>query len=140
MIVINREKQFLDDILSMQNYIVAEVNVRMLIVSHNKKKYGVHLKAEPNFRLLGTRLKGDQKKVVDYLKNHVTENELEQFAEQGTLNILGYELTDEEVSLSYACCGVQTAGEQMEAHSDGQVFLKLFVIFIIICNSESVIF
>ncbi|KAK6106649.1 isoleucine--tRNA ligase [Brugia pahangi] len=123
MIVINREKQFLDDILSMQNYIVAEVNVRMLIVSHNKEKYGVHLKAEPNFRLLGTRLKGDQKKVVDYLKNHVTENELEQFAEQGTLNILGYELTDEEVSLSYACCGIQTAGEQMEAHSDGQTIV-----------------
>lgn len=68
MIVINREKQFLDDVLSLQNYIVAEVNVRMLTVSHNKDKYGVYLKAEPNFRLLGTRLKGDQKKVVDYLK------------------------------------------------------------------------
>ncbi|VDK71772.1 unnamed protein product [Litomosoides sigmodontis] len=123
MIVINREEEFLNDILSLQNYIVAEVNVRMLTVSHDKERYGVHLKAEPNFRLLGVRLKGDQKKVVSYLKNQVTENELEQFAEHGTLNILGYELTSEEVSLSYACHGIQTAGEQMEAHSDGQTIV-----------------
>ncbi|KAL3998092.1 isoleucine--tRNA ligase [Acanthocheilonema viteae] len=123
MIVINREEQFLDDILSLQNYIMAEVNVRMLKVSHNKEKYGVYLKAEPNFRLLGTRLKSDQKKVVDYLKNQVTEDELEQFAERGTLNILGYELTAEEVSLCYACRGVQTVGGQMEAHSDGQTIV-----------------
>lgn len=68
MIVINREEEFLNDVLSLQNYIIAEVNIRMLTVSHDKEKYGVQLKAEPNFRLLGIRLKGDQKKVVDYLK------------------------------------------------------------------------
>lgn len=68
MVVINREKQYLDDVLSLQNYIISEVNVRTLTVSQDKEKYGVHLKAEPNFRLLGTRLKGDQKKVVDFLK------------------------------------------------------------------------
>ncbi|VDK74689.1 unnamed protein product, partial [Onchocerca ochengi] len=123
MIVINREKQFLDDVLSLQNYIITEVNVRMLTVSHNKEKYGVYLKAEPNFRLLGSRLKNDQKKVVDYLKNQVTEKELEQFAEQGTLNILGYELSAEEVNLSYACRGVQATNERMEAHSDGQTIV-----------------
>ncbi|MCP9261114.1 Isoleucine--tRNA ligase, cytoplasmic [Dirofilaria immitis] len=152
MIVINREKQFLDDVLSLQNYIITEVNVRMLTVSHNKEKYGVYLKAEPNFRLLGARLKGDQKnymlttvclkKVVGLYATHfgriflctnnnvsgirhsqVTEKELEQFAEQGTLNILGYELTAEEVSLFYACSGVQAADEQIEAHSDGQTIV-----------------
>ncbi|VDP12826.1 unnamed protein product [Onchocerca flexuosa] len=123
MIVINREKQFLDDVLSLQNYIITEVNVRMLTVSHNKEKYGVYLKAEPNFRLLGSRLKNDQKKVVDYLKNQVTEKELEQFAERGTLSILGYELSAEEVNLSYACRGVQATNEQMEAHSDGQTIV-----------------
>uniref|UniRef100_A0A915PQN9 Isoleucine--tRNA ligase, cytoplasmic n=1 Tax=Setaria digitata TaxID=48799 RepID=A0A915PQN9_9BILA len=123
MFVIRREEQFLDDVVSLQNYILSEVNVRMLTVSHDKQKYNVHLKAEPNFRLLGARLKGDQKKVVDYLKNKVTENELEQFAERGTLNVLGYELVSEEVSLSYTCSGVPAAGERLEAHSDGQTIV-----------------
>lgn len=67
------------------------------------------------------------------MQNQVTENELEQFVEHGTLNILGYELTGEEVNLSYVCRGVQTAGEQMEAHSDGQVFMKLhYYLFIFV--------
>lgn len=71
MVVINRDGQFLDDLVSLQTYILSELNVRKMTVSQDKAKYGVHLKAEPNFRLLGARLKSDQKKVADYLKVHV---------------------------------------------------------------------
>lgn len=66
--MINRDKQFLDDVLSLQHYILTEVNVRQLSVTQDKAKFGVQLKAEPNFRLLGARLKSDQKIVTDYLK------------------------------------------------------------------------
>jgi isoleucyl-tRNA synthetase len=68
MVVIQRDTQFLDDLHSLENYILDEVNVRQLVVSSDKDKYGVKLKAEPNFRLLGARLKSDQKKVANYLK------------------------------------------------------------------------
>ncbi|KHJ81479.1 Anticodon-binding domain protein, partial [Oesophagostomum dentatum] len=77
MIVVNRESQFLDDLKSLEHYILSEVNVRQLTVSQDKHKYGITLKADPNFRLLGARLKGDQKKVVDYLKTKISEAELE---------------------------------------------------------------
>lgn len=66
--MINRDTVFLDDLVSLQSYILLEVNVRKLTVSSDKEKYGVRLKADPNFKLLGARLKGNQKKVVEYLK------------------------------------------------------------------------
>lgn len=68
MIVINRKNQFLEDVKSLEEYILSEVNIRKLTISQDKSKYGVHLKAEPNFKQLGARLKSEQKKVVEYLK------------------------------------------------------------------------
>lgn len=68
LVVINRDSVFLEDLVSLQSYVLLETNVRMLTVSQDKEKYGVKLKADPNFKLLGSRLKGDQKKVADYLK------------------------------------------------------------------------
>lgn len=44
MIVVNREVQFLDDLKSLEHYILSEVNVRQLTVSQDKHKYGITLK------------------------------------------------------------------------------------------------
>lgn len=74
-----------------------------------------------------------------FFQNQVTENELEQFAKRGTLNILGYELTTEEVRLLYACRGVQTADEQMEAHSNGQVLVKLYYYCYLLISDHKVL-
>lgn len=67
-VVIQRDVQFLEDVKSLESYLLHEVNVRKLTLSDEKEKWGVKLKAEPNFRALGARLKADQKKVADYLK------------------------------------------------------------------------
>ncbi|GMT23809.1 hypothetical protein PFISCL1PPCAC_15106 [Pristionchus fissidentatus] len=101
-VVINRNQQFLADLESLQQYLLSETNVQKLVVSQEKEKYGITLKAEPNFKLLGARLKGDQKKVADYLKNKATEEELEKFLVDGKLTVLGFELTSEEVAVTYA--------------------------------------
>uniref|UniRef100_A0A915BL74 Isoleucine--tRNA ligase, cytoplasmic n=2 Tax=Parascaris univalens TaxID=6257 RepID=A0A915BL74_PARUN len=125
MVVINRDGQFLDDLLSLQTYVLSELNVRKMTVSQDKAKYGVHLKAEPNFRLLGARLKGDQKKVADYLKNRISEEELTSFVEKGTLNVLGYDLNAEEVTLSYSTSGDSSLGAHFETNSDSQTIVML---------------
>ncbi|VDM85371.1 unnamed protein product [Strongylus vulgaris] len=44
MIVVNRESQFLEDLKSLEHYILSEVNVRQLTVSQDKQKYGITLK------------------------------------------------------------------------------------------------
>ncbi|ETN76085.1 isoleucine--tRNA ligase [Necator americanus] len=149
MIVVNRERQFLDDLRSLEHYILSEVNVRKLTVSQDKQKYGITLKAsfsesldkhlcmlftaEPNFRLLGTRLKGDQKKVVDYLKTQIKESELEDFLETGwfiilvlwKLTVFGHELSSEEVYVSYTSGQGGAKDHGYETHSDGKTIVML---------------
>ncbi|CAD5218660.1 unnamed protein product [Bursaphelenchus okinawaensis] len=102
-VVVNRSQQFLDDVLSLKTYIQSELNLKEVTVSQDKSKYGVQLKAEPNFKLLGKRLKGDQKKVAEYLKNTVTETELEDLISNCKITVHGYELTSEEVGVAFTC-------------------------------------
>ncbi|KAK0399027.1 hypothetical protein QR680_002872 [Steinernema hermaphroditum] len=102
-VVINGDQQFLDDVVSLEQYILSECNVKKLTVSQDKKKYGVELKAKPNFRVLGPRLKGDQKKVGNYLKNEITQEELSMLLEEGSVHIHGHEITTEEVAMTYKC-------------------------------------
>lgn len=87
----------------------------------------MQLKADPNFKLLGARLKGDQKKVVDYLKTKVTEEELSSLLETGKLIVLEHEVTSEEVSVSYCSSGVSAAGDHFETHADSQTVVMLDV-------------
>uniref|UniRef100_A0A914IBR5 isoleucine--tRNA ligase n=1 Tax=Globodera rostochiensis TaxID=31243 RepID=A0A914IBR5_GLORO len=101
MVIINRDQQFLDDLSSLREYILSECNVEEMVVSQDKQKYGVQLKAEPNFKILGAKLKSSLKAVTTYLKNSVTEAELEALLVTGTLTVLEHELTSEEVTVSF---------------------------------------
>ncbi|KAI6229136.1 Isoleucyl-tRNA synthetase [Aphelenchoides fujianensis] len=123
--VVNRDPQFLQDVESLQQYLLSELNVKKLIVSQDKAKYGVQLKATPNFKLLGARLKGDQKKVADYLKNQVSEEELESFVANGKLTVLGHELTDEEVAVSFTCQPGKNSTETWESLAERQTVVLL---------------
>jgi isoleucyl-tRNA synthetase len=101
------------------------MNVMELIVSQDKQKYGVQLKAEPNFRLLGARLKGDQKTVTNHLKTKVTEEELEKLLDEGKMTVLGYELTAEEVAISFTVDPNKTSeDEKWETAASSSVKLK----------------
>ncbi|CAD6191906.1 unnamed protein product [Caenorhabditis auriculariae] len=125
MIVINRNSQYLEDIESLKHYVLLELNVRKLTVSQDKNKYGITLKADPNFKLLGARLKGEQKKVADYLKNKITEAELEQFLAEGKLTVLGHELTSEEVAVSYANNTSAPGEHGYQTHSDAKTIVMV---------------
>uniref|UniRef100_A0A914VF94 Isoleucine--tRNA ligase, cytoplasmic n=1 Tax=Plectus sambesii TaxID=2011161 RepID=A0A914VF94_9BILA len=123
-VVIQRDTQFLDDVKSLEPYLLDEVNVRKLTLSDEKEKWGVKLKAEPNFRALGARLKGDQKKVADYLKNKVSDAELAEFLSAGKMVVLGHELGSDDLAVAYAVDS-DRLGEKYEAHSDNQTVVLL---------------
>ncbi|CAJ0573711.1 unnamed protein product, partial [Mesorhabditis spiculigera] len=126
MVVINRDKTFLSAVHELEQYILSELNVRKLVVSSDKDQYGVQLKAEPNFRLLGARLKGDQKKVGEYLKKEISQAELEKFLNEGKLVVLGHELTSEEVTVKYGGVGDDQASHH-EYHSDANTIIVVDV-------------
>lgn len=68
MVVIHNEPQCLAEIRSLQSYIQQELNVRAVTFSSDKQKYGVSLRAEPDHKTLGARLKTAFKPITQAIK------------------------------------------------------------------------
>lgn len=68
LVVIHREQSALDGVQKMRAYILDELNVKQMTLTTDKTKWGVTLKAEPDFKTLGQRLKADLKKVSAQIK------------------------------------------------------------------------
>lgn len=58
---------------------------------------------------------------LNWLQNKVSEEELTSFLERGTLNVLGHDLTTEEVTVSYCTSGDSSSSGHFETNSDSQV-------------------
>jgi len=124
--VVNRDQQYLDDVKSLESYVLSELNVKKLTISKDKSKYGVSLKAIPNAKILGARLKNDRAKVTKYLQEEATEEELEDFIESGKITVHGYELSDEEVAVVFTCSKTAVkSDESWEDHSKHQTVVLL---------------
>lgn len=62
-----------EEVLGLQNYIMEELNVRRVTVTSDKQAYGVSLRAEPDHKTLGARLKQAFKPVMAAIKVSVVE-------------------------------------------------------------------
>ncbi|XP_062476011.1 isoleucine--tRNA ligase, cytoplasmic isoform X6 [Pezoporus occidentalis] len=122
-VVIHQDPEALENIRSLEKYILEELNVRQVTLSVDKEKYGVRLRAEPDHMVLGKRLKGAFKLVMAAIKELKSE-QLEEFQETGTIVVEGHELHGEDLRLMYQVAGGST---QFEAHSDAQVLVLLDV-------------
>ena len=58
LVVIHQDQQYLDDVASLQSYVLEELNIKHLTMSSQKTDYNVTLRAEPDHKTLGARLKG----------------------------------------------------------------------------------
>ena len=58
LVVIHQDQQYLDDVASLQSYVLEELNIKNLTMSSQKTDYNVTLRAEPDHKTLGARLKG----------------------------------------------------------------------------------
>lgn len=68
MVVIHDHAKGLEQIKMLQQYILEELNVRKVTLSTDKVKYGVTLRAEPDHKTLGARLKSAFKDVMSDIK------------------------------------------------------------------------
>ncbi|XP_014814158.1 PREDICTED: isoleucine--tRNA ligase, cytoplasmic [Calidris pugnax] len=125
-VVIHQDPEALENIRSLEKYILEELNVRQVTLSTNKDKYGVRLRAEPDHMVLGKRLKGAFKLVTAAIKELKSE-QLEKFQETGTIVVEGHELHGEDLRLMYTFDQVTGGSAQFEAHSDAQVLVLLDV-------------
>nr|XP_054496212.1 isoleucine--tRNA ligase, cytoplasmic isoform X2 [Agelaius phoeniceus] len=122
-VVIHQDPEALENIRSLEKYVLEELNVRALTLSADKARYGVRLRAEPEHTVLGRRLKGAFKPLMAAIKQ-LSSEQLERFQETGSIVVEGHELHGEDLRLMYQ---MTEGSAQFEAHSDAQVLVLLDV-------------
>ena len=127
-VVINQDQRVISDIVSLKSYILEELNVKTLTVTTDKEKYGVSLKAEPDHKSLGARLKGEFKSIAAAIKE-LSDEELQKFVKEKKIVVQGHTLEETDLRLSFSFTG--PAAEQLsnryEAHCEGNVLILMDV-------------
>ncbi|KAL5013777.1 hypothetical protein ScPMuIL_008047 [Solemya velum] len=125
-VAIHRDMSVLEDIKSLEKYILEELNVRQLTTTQDKQKYGAHLCAEPDHKILGQKLKGDLPPVMRAIKE-LTDAQLSEFQQTGNITVAGHCLHEEDLRLKYSFDASSESANKYEAHSDKQVLVMLDV-------------
>lgn len=127
-VVIHQDAEILKEIKSLELYILEELNVKELTITTDKEKYGVKLKAEPDHKILGARLKGEFKSVTQAIKE-LSDEELQIFVSKKEIIIQGHKLEEQDLRLMFSFTGpaAEKLSKQYEAHSEGNVLILLDV-------------
>lgn len=127
-VVIHQDAEVLKEIKSLELYILEELNVKELTVTTDKEKYGVKLKAEPDHKILGARLKGEFKSITQAIKE-LSDEELQIFVAKKEIIIQGHKLEEQDLRLMFSFTGpaAEKLSKQYEAHSEGNVLILLDV-------------
>ncbi|XP_004524919.1 isoleucine--tRNA ligase, cytoplasmic [Ceratitis capitata] len=121
-IVIHRDPASLAAIERLSDFILSELNVRKLTLSSEKSKYGVTLRADPDHKTLGQRLKGNFKAIMSALKS-LSDEDIQTHLSKGYFDIQNQRIELSEVRLSY--CVAQNQGNNLEAHSENDILVLL---------------
>lgn len=121
-IVIHQNPQYIDDILSLREYILSELNVRTISTTTDKSKFGITLRAEPDHKVLGLRLKQEFKAVTQGIKA-LTDSEINEMVSEGFRTISGQKIAIDEVRLIFKSESLNT--DQYEVNSDNDVLILM---------------
>ena len=123
-IVVHQDPQYISDILSLKDYIHLELNVRTINTTTDKSKYGITLRAEPDYKILGARLK-QELKVVTAAIQALTDVEINEMVKAGYRVVAGQRIDISEVRLIFKSESISTS--QYEVNSDNDVLILLDV-------------
>lgn len=121
-IIIHQDPQYLSDILSLQEYILSELNIKKISTTTDKSKYGITLRAEPDYKTLGLRLKGDFKAVTAAIKA-LSNDEINDITKKGYGEFLGHKIDIAELKLIFKIENLSLAS--YEVNSDNDVLILL---------------
>merc|ERR1719334_2156149 len=125
-VVIHKDQQCLDDIRSLEKYILEELNIKAVTLSSDKASYGVTLRAEPDHKTLGLRLKGAFKPVMAEIKQ-LSDQVLTSFLDGEKLVIQGHDIVAEDIRIMYSFAGEKSKelSEKYEADSSEDILVML---------------
>lgn len=125
-VVIHQDDEVLKDVLLLKVYILEELNVRKLTVTTDKEKYGVTLRAEPDHKTLGARLKGEFKQIMQAIKE-LSDEQLQKFVTTKEITVEGHKLEEQDLRLMFNFTGptAKELSKQYEAHNEGSMLILL---------------
>ncbi|GFQ88815.1 isoleucine--tRNA ligase, cytoplasmic [Trichonephila clavata] len=128
LVVVHEDLLYLEDVKSLEKYIVKELNIRKLVVTREKQKYGVVLHAEPDIKELGKKFRSESKNIALAIKELDTQN-LQRFLNEGQIVICGQTLVKTDIRLMHSFSGDKAAelSQKYRVHSTGEVLVLLDV-------------
>ena len=123
LVVIHQDKQYLDDVRSLEGYITEELNVRDLILSSDENKYNVQYSVNADWPVLGKKLKKDVQKVKKGLPD-VSSAQCKSYLETGKLSVAGIELVEGDLVVRRSLAENAESSHQ-ETNSDNDVLTIL---------------
>ena len=124
LIVFHHEQEYLDDVRSLENYVLAELNVVKVTYTSDEAATGVKYKVSADWPTLGKKLRKDIGKVRSALPN-VTSEQCKYFVTQGKIDVNGIELVTGDLVVTRF---VESAeGESYESATDDDVIVLLDV-------------
>ena len=101
LVLIHKDQECLDDVKSLEGYVKDELNIKELTLSTDKEQYGVKLRAEPDHKTLGARLKGAFKDVTKEIKA-LSDGQVSEFLRQNSITVLGHTLGPDDLRVMYS--------------------------------------
>ncbi|CAJ0923438.1 19145_t:CDS:10 [Entrophospora sp. SA101] len=98
LVVVHSNTQYHSDVLSLESYIVEELNIKNLLVTSEEDKYGIKYKVEADWKVLGAKLRKDVVKVKNALPK-VTSEQVKEFARTKEIVVDGIKLVDEDLQV-----------------------------------------
>jgi len=96
LIVIHPNKQYLDDVRSLETEICEELNIHELILTPDEDKYNVHYRVDADWPSLGKKLKKDAQKVRKALPS-LESDDVRRFVQEKRITVDGIELLEEDL-------------------------------------------
>jgi len=123
LVVLNQEREFLDDVRTLERYVTEELNVRDLVLTQEESKYGVEYSVTADVKNLGQKFKKDAAKIRKALPS-LTPAQISAFLADGKITVEGHELQAEDLRVQR---GVKATPEtkNYEPATEGEVMVLL---------------
>ena len=125
LVIIHRDPAYLEDVRSLQRYIIEELNVRDLIASDDEDKYGVRYIVTADWPTLGKKLKKDAQKVKKALPS-LSSNQVRDFMTSGNIDVSGITLTKEDLLVKRSIDETKISSDS-ESNTDDDILIILDV-------------
>lgn len=119
-IIITEDQKYLDDIQSLNEFILTELNTRTISVCSDRGQYNVSVQLKLDYQKVGNRLKEKLPKIEMYLQN-LNENDVRQCLSDGEITVYDHRIEVSDLKIVYSLD--KHGGDKYKFESAGNVLV-----------------